>query len=49
MRDGLHVNTFEDPDTRGFATGDPRSFLRQAADGAILDEVQRAPQLFSYL
>jgi len=41
--------SLEDPDTRTFATEDPRAFLRQAADGAILDEVQRAPELFSYL
>ena len=41
--------SLEDPDTRAFATEDPRGFLRKAADGAILDEVQRAPELFSYL
>jgi len=41
--------SLEDPDTRAFATEDPRAFLRQVADGAILDEVQRAPELFSYL
>jgi predicted AAA+ superfamily ATPase len=41
--------SLEDPDTRVFATEDPRAFLRQVADGAILDEVQRAPELFSYL
>lgn len=41
--------SLENPDTRAFATQDPRGFLRQAADGAILDEVQRAPELFSYL
>lgn len=41
--------SLEDPDIRAFATEDPRGFLRQAADGAILDEVQRAPALFSYL
>jgi predicted AAA+ superfamily ATPase len=41
--------SLEDPDTRAFATEDPRGFLRQAEDGAILDEVQRAPALFSYL
>jgi hypothetical protein len=28
---------------------DPRSFLAQFPDGAILDEVQRCPDLFSYL
>ncbi|TVR46667.1 MAG: ATP-binding protein [Planctomycetota bacterium] len=41
--------TLEDPDTRAFATEDPRAFLRQVSDGAILDEVQRVPALFSYL
>ena len=41
--------SLEDPDTRAFAIEDPRAFLRQASDGAILDEVQRAPELFSYL
>ncbi|HSP43754.1 MAG TPA: ATP-binding protein [Luteolibacter sp.] len=41
--------SLEDPDTRALATEDPRAFLRHASDGAILDEVQRAPGLFSYL
>jgi uncharacterized protein len=41
--------SLEDPDTRAFARDDPRAFLRQASDGAILDEIQRAPDLFSYL
>lgn len=41
--------SLEDPDTRAFATEDPRAFLRQIGDGAILDEIQRAPELFSYL
>lgn len=41
--------SLETPDTRAFAQEDPRGFLGQAPDGAILDEVQRCPQLFSYL
>jgi predicted AAA+ superfamily ATPase len=41
--------SLEDPDTRALAIEDPRAFLRQVSDGAILDEVQRAPELFSYL
>lgn len=41
--------SLEDPDTRAFATEDPRAFLRQVTDGAILNEVQRVPELFSYL
>jgi len=43
-----YVN-LENPDTRQFALEDPRGFLDQFADGAILDEVQRVPHLFSYL
>ncbi len=39
----------EDLDTRQFAQEDPRGFLSQYPDGAILDEVQRCPDLFSYL
>ncbi len=41
--------SLEDPDARAFALEDPRGFLRQCEDGAILDEVQRAPTLLSYL
>jgi len=41
--------TLEDPDTRAFALSDPRGFLARYGNGAILDEVQRAPDLFSYL
>lgn len=39
----------EDPDTRASAEEDPRGFLARFPDGAILDEVQRVPALFSYL
>lgn len=41
--------SLEDLDTREFAQQDPRGFLNQYPDGAILDEVQRCPDLFSYL
>lgn len=41
--------SLEDPDTRAFAQEDPRGFLARWTDGAILDEVQRCPALFSYL
>ena len=43
-----YVN-LEDPDTRELALADPRRFLARHADGAIFDEVQRAPTLMSYL
>lgn len=39
----------EDPDTRIFAEEDARGFLAQFPKGAILDEVQKVPALFSYL
>ena len=41
--------SLEDLDTRAFATEDPRGFLSRYPQGAILDEVQRCPALFSYL
>jgi predicted AAA+ superfamily ATPase len=36
-------------DERTFASSDPRGFLTEYADGAVLDEVQHAPDLLSYL
>jgi predicted AAA+ superfamily ATPase len=41
--------SLEDPDTRAFAMEDPRGFLDQFRNGVILDEVQRVPDLFSYI
>jgi len=41
--------TLEDPDQLDFARTDPRAFLGRFPDGAILDEVQRCPEIFSYL
>ncbi len=41
--------SFEDPDVRLLVQNDPRAFLQRFPDGAILDEIQRAPELFSYL
>lgn len=41
--------SLEDPDTRDFAKKDPRGFLTGLGDHVILDEVQRVPDLTSYL
>lgn len=41
--------SLENPETRNFALEDPRGFLASYPKGAILDEVQRTPELFSYL
>ncbi|MFA5300437.1 MAG: ATP-binding protein [Lutibacter sp.] len=43
-----YVN-FENPDIRLFAMDDPRGFLSNYPDGAVFDEVQRVPEIFSYL
>lgn len=43
-----YVN-LESLDLRAFATEDPRGFLASYPDGAILDEIQRTPDLLSYL
>lgn len=41
--------SLEDLDERAFAEADPRGFLGRFGDGALLDEVQRSPPLYSYL
>lgn len=46
---GHEYVTLEPLDVREYAMTDPRGFLAQHAGPVILDEVQRAPDLFSYL
>jgi len=41
--------SLEAPDAREFALSDPRGFLDRFDHGVILDEAQRAPDLFSYI
>lgn len=41
--------SLEDPDTRALATEDPRAFLGEFRQHVIIDEIQRVPQLLSYL
>ena len=41
--------SLEDPDIRLAAQADPRGFLDGVPEGAILDEVQRLPELLSYV
>lgn len=43
-----YVN-LESPETRQAAIEDPKAFLKQHPTGLIIDEVQRLPELFSYL
>ena len=41
--------SLENPDIRRFALDDPRGFLAQYKTGAVIDEAQRVPEIFSYL
>jgi predicted AAA+ superfamily ATPase len=41
--------SLEEPDIRQIALIDPRGFLSNYPDGAILDEIQNTPDLFSYI
>ncbi|MFO7574217.1 MAG: AAA family ATPase, partial [Bacteroidales bacterium] len=41
--------SLEDPDESQFGINDPRGFLSRFPEGVMLDEVQRTPQLFSYI
>jgi len=41
--------SLEDIDSREFARTDPRGFLAEIPDGAVLDEIQHAPDLVSYI
>lgn len=41
--------SLEDPDVQSFAMSDPRGFLATTGKKAILDEVQRVPELLSYI
>ena len=48
FKDKPYVN-LEIPDQRLAAQTDPRGFLSQFRQGAILDEIQRVPELLSYI
>lgn len=41
--------SLENLDERSFAENDPRAFLERFPQGAILDEIQRQPNLLSYI
>lgn len=47
--DGYTYVSLEDLDSRQFAQDDPRGFLKQYGPHTIIDEVQRVPDILSYL
>ena len=49
LRPDLPYVSLEQPDEREFAASDPRGFLARFPDGAILDEIQTAPELPSWI
>ncbi len=48
LPDYAYVN-LEHPETRAFAQDDPKAFLAQYSGKVIFDEIQRLPELLSYL
>lgn len=44
-----HYISLEELDNRRFAKEDPRGFLEEFKEGAVIDEIQNAPDLLSYL
>lgn len=48
FQDKPYVN-LEQPDVREFAQQDPKAFLAQYPDGAVLDEIQNVPSLLSWI
>jgi predicted AAA+ superfamily ATPase len=46
---GMKYVNLEDPDVALYAKTEPKKFLMQFNQGAILDEVQRVPELFNYM
>jgi predicted AAA+ superfamily ATPase len=48
FKDKEYIN-LEMLDNREFARSDPRGFLNKIPDGAVIDEIQRVPELSSYI
>jgi len=46
---GFAYVNLEEPDTRAMAVEDPKAFLNKLSRPAILDEIQRVPELLSYI
>ncbi|MCF6237047.1 MAG: ATP-binding protein [Gammaproteobacteria bacterium] len=46
---GYQYSNLEDPEIRQFAADDPKAYLAQFKSRVIIDEIQRVPELLSYL
>lgn len=47
--DNYEYCSLEDSDVRDFAKSDPRGFFKQYSGKTIIDEIQRVPELLSYI
>jgi predicted AAA+ superfamily ATPase len=47
--DGYQYSNLEMPEERQFASEDPKAYLAQFTDKVIIDEIQRVPELISYI
>lgn len=47
--EGFTYSNLESPEIREFARADPKAYLAQFPDKAIIDEIQHVPELLSYL
>src|SRR6266581_3408314 len=45
----IHYVLLEDPDIQGRIRSDPRTFLEELRPPVVFDEIQNAPELFSYV
>jgi predicted AAA+ superfamily ATPase len=46
---GYEYSNLEDPSVRDFAKEDPKAYLNQFKSRVIIDEIQRVPELLSYI
>ena len=46
---GYAYSNLEDPSVRSFAEEDPKAYLAQFKSKVIIDEIQRVPNLLSYI
>jgi uncharacterized protein len=47
--DGYEYSNLEDPSVRSYAEEDPKAYLSQFKSRVIIDEIQRVPNLLSYI
>lgn len=49
LGESYEYSNLEEPMVRAFATDDPKAYLSQFKGKVIIDEIQRCPELLSYI